>query len=288
MATETIGFIGLGNMGAPMAANVARAGVDMVVYDIAGTAERAPDGVQIGTSVADVARRSTAVLLSLPSIKAGAQVIEEIAGSGAPDGLVVINTSTVGPAAALECSDRLAEKTIAYADAPISGGAFRAQEGTLSVMYSGDAAIFKRLKPVFDAMAANVFFVGDTAGQGQRMKVLNNYLAISAFVTTSEALAYGAAGGLDMKTMLDVVNASSGQNFPSLHMFPKYVLPEDYTSGAAAAIVAKDIGLFVESAGAEGCARHVAQAALDIVQAFADDDPQADQMCIYPFVRDRK
>ena len=155
-------------------------------------------------------------------------------------------------------------------------------------MYSGDEATFARLEPVFQAIAQHIFRVGDTAGQGQRMKVLNNYLCISAFVTNSEALAYGAAGGLDLETMLDVIDVSSGQNYPSSTLFRKYVLPADYDSGATAAIVKKDLSLFVESAASENRKHHVARAALDVIESFAADDAQADQLRIYEFVRDRQ
>ena len=100
MTRETIGFIGLGNIGRPMATHIAQAGFDMVVYDIAGTSQRAPDGVTSGTSAVDVARQSTAIILSLPTVEAVAAVVDEIAESGVGDGVVVINTSTVGPEAA--------------------------------------------------------------------------------------------------------------------------------------------------------------------------------------------
>ena len=288
MTRETIGFVGLGNIGKPMANHIAQAGFDMVVYDIAGSAERAPDGVTTATSGADVARQSTAIFLSLPTVEALTAVVDEIAESGVSDGVVVINTSTVGPEAAVAARDRLAGHGIGYVDAPISGGVLRAREGALTVMYSGDEAAFARLEPVFQAIAEQIFRVGDAAGQVQRMKLLNNYLCISAFVTNSEALAYGAAGGLDMATMLDVINVSSGQNFSSSTLFPKCVLSGAYESWSTAAIIDKDLSLFVKSAATGNCSHHVARAALDVVEAFAAEDPERDQMHIYEFVRDRQ
>ena len=288
MTRETIGFIGLGNIGKPMSTHIAKAGFDMVVYDIAGTAERAPDGAAASTSPADVARRSSVIFLSLPTIEVVAAVVDEIAQSGVGDGVIVVNASTVAPKTAVAAHDRLATQGIGYVDAPISGGVLRARDGTLTVMYSGDEAAFARLEPVFEAISEHVFRVGDAAGQAQRMKLLNNYLCISAMVTNSEALAYGAAGGLDMKTMLDVINVSSGQNFMSSTWFPRCLLSGVYESWSAASIIDKDLSLFVKSAAAGNSSHHVARAAHDVIEAFAAEDPKTDQMHIYEFVRDRQ
>lgn len=288
MARETIGFIGLGSMGKPMASHIAQAGFDMVVYDAAGTEERAPTGATCATSVADVARQAAAIFLSLPTVEAGDVVVDEIAGSGASGDLIVVNASTVGPEVSLAQHERLAAGGIAYVDAPISGGVVRARAGTLAIIFSGSAAAFARLEPVFQTMAERVFNVGETTGHGQRMKLLNNHLGITAFVATTEALAYGAAAGLDIESMLNVINASSGQSFASSVIYPNYFTPEDYKSGATAAIINKDLSLFVKSAEANGCAHHVARAALDVVEAFGADDPGVDRMHLYNFLRDRK
>ena len=286
MSPEKVGFIGLGNIGKPMANNIARAGFKMVVFDIAGTAERAPDGAEIASSATEVAQRSTAIVLCLPSLAALDDVVAEISESGVGDGVVVVNTSTVGPQAAVAAHDRLREKGIAYVDAPVSGNVFRSRAGELTVMYSGEAALFTRLRPVFDAIGANIFNIGAGTGQGQRMKVLNNSVVVSNFVGTSEALAYGEKGGLDMKTMLDVLNVSSGQNFLTQHFFAHFVLTETYDSAGAAAIIRKDASLFVEGAKAEGCRHQITKAALGVLEEFDDARPGVDQSLIYPYVRD--
>ncbi len=288
MSEETIGFIGLGNIGKPIADNIARAGFDLVVFDIAGTAERAPDGAAAAASAGEVAARSSAVFLSLPSVAAVDQVVGEIADAAVGEGIVVVNTSTVGPSVALAAHDRLQQKGIAYVDAPVSGGVFRAREGKLSVMFSGEAALLTRLRPVLDAFGTNIFDIGAGPGQGQRMKLLNNSLVISAFVSVSEALAYGEKGGLDMKTMLDVVNVSTGQNFVTEQVFPRYVLTETYASAGAAAIIRKDLSLFIEAAEAEGRQHDIATAALNFIEEFDDAMPGVDQLRMYPFIRDRQ
>ena len=288
MPNEIVGFIGLGNMGEPMAHNIGRAGYAMVVFDIAGTAERAPDGATIADSVLDVAEQSTAVFLSLPTLAANTDVVSEITGSDVRAELVVANTSTVGAKVAAEVHKRLSEIGVGYADAPVSGGAAGARKATLTVIFSGDATLFRRLQPLFDVIGANSFNVGSEPGQGQRMKMVNNHLAISTLLTTSEALAYGEAGGLDMKTMLDILNVSSGRSYTTEHIFPNFVLTETYDSGGPASIIRKDIGLFVQESIADGCRHSLAKTTLDLLETFDDENPGSDQTEVYPFTRDKK
>ena len=198
-----------------------------------------------------------------------------------------MNTSTVGAKVAAESHQRLNEKGVGYADAPVSGGASGARQATLTIIFSGDARLFTRLQPLFDVIGANSFNVGSEPGQGQRMKMVNNHLAISTLLTTSEALAYGEAGGLDMKTMLDILNVSSGRSYTTEHIFPKFVLNETYDSGGPASIIRKDIGLFVQESIADGCRHSLAKTSLDLLEAFDDENPDSDQTEIYPFIRDK-
>ena len=288
MTKEIVGFIGLGNMGKPMAHNIARAGYDMAVFDVAGTAERAPEGATISDSVRDVAEQSTTIFLSLPTLSSNIEVVMQIAESNVGEGLVVANTSTVGAKVAGEAHQRLREKGVGYADVPVSGGASGARNATLSIIFSGDAALFTRLQPLFDVIGANSFNVGNDPGQGQRMKMVNNHLAISTLLTTSEALAYGEAGGLDMETMLDVLNVSSGRSYTTEHIFPNFVLTETYDSGGPASIIRKDIGLFVQESIDDGCRHSLAKATLDLIEAFDDENPDSDQTETYPYIRRKK
>ena len=126
---EKIGFIGLGSIGKPIADNIARGGYEMSVYDIAGTSERAPPGTFVSSSITEVAERSTAIFLCLPSLSAIEAVVAEISQADVVDGTVVVNTSTAGPTASIAAHDRLRENGISYADAPISGSVFLAGEG---------------------------------------------------------------------------------------------------------------------------------------------------------------
>ena len=120
------------------------------------------------------------------------------------------------------------------------------------------------------------------------MKMVNNHLAISALLTTSEALAYGETGGLDMKTMLDILNVSSGRSYTTEHIFPNFVLTETYDSGGPASIIRKDIGLFVQESITDGCRHGLAKTTLDLLEAFDDENPDSDQTEIYPYICHKK
>jgi 3-hydroxyisobutyrate dehydrogenase-like beta-hydroxyacid dehydrogenase len=288
MSDQLIGFIGLGNMGKPMAGHVAKKGHAMIVYDLAGTAQRAPAGAKIAQSNAEVARNAGIIVLSLPSIAANAAVVQEIAETAAA-GTLIIDTCTIGVTAAQENARRLQAAGIDYLDSPVSGLAMRAQEGTLATMCSGAAQLAERARPVIESYSRVLFRVGDEPGQGQRMKLVNNALCIAQYVITSEALVYGENGGLDMATMLEVINASSGMNFSTSVIFPQYVATEQYdNSGCEAHVPCKDIALFVSGAQDEGTPNTAVRAAYEIFKTFVDEDPKRDQMRIYPYVKERQ
>jgi 3-hydroxyisobutyrate dehydrogenase-like beta-hydroxyacid dehydrogenase len=284
MTRPSIGFIGIGNMGRPMAGHIAAKGYPLTVFDIEGLAGKAPPGAKLAASAAEAARAADFVFLSLPTLAADRAVVAELAGSGARS--TVVDTSTVGAEAARQNRARLAAAGIAYVDAPVSGAVFRAREGTLTSMYAGDAATLERLRPVLGCYSARVFHVGPEAGHGQTMKVANNGLCLANLVMTSEAVAYAVGQGLDMATVLDVINTSSGQNFMSEHYFTKFVLTGERASGSTAAIVRKDMSLFVDGARAAGAEREVAEAAMRVIEGFAATGGAQDQSLIYEFVRD--
>jgi len=285
MADEKFGFIGLGNMGQPMARHVREAGHDLIVHDLAGTADRAPAGAGIAQSNAELARRCSVIALSLPTVAANRAVVQEIVEAG-NTGSIVIDTCTIGPAAAAENAARLRAVGIGYVDAPVSGLKVRAEEGTLASMIAGSEIDIARARPLIESYSRVVFVVGSEAGQGQRMKVVNNAIYISALVTVSEALSYGEHGGLDLPTMLDVVNASSGQCLVTQQVFPAYMMHEPpESSGAEAHVLKKDLILFVEGADAEGTPNAAIAKAYETVAAFSHADPLQDKACIYRFIR---
>ncbi len=285
MARDTIGFIGLGNMGRPLAGHIARNGFDLHVFDLAGTQARAPQGAHVAGGNATLASTCDVIFLSLPTVAANREVIAQICASARP-GSVVVDTCTIGVQAAQENAAALDGHGIRYVDSPVSGLRSRAIEGTLASMCAGDPDAVARVLPLLECYSRVVYRVGEQPGQGQRMKVVNNALCMAHYVVVSEALAYGEAGGLDMATMLDVINASSGQNFTTSVSFPRYVLSGTFDSGADAAIIEKDLSLFMDGAAQAGTPASTLGAAYRVIKAFRDADPTRDAMHIYGFVKD--
>ncbi|MDA1100403.1 MAG: NAD(P)-dependent oxidoreductase [Proteobacteria bacterium] len=283
----TIGFIGLGAMGSRMAANVAAAGFPMICFDVAGTRERAPAGAFIGASVGAVAAAAEIIILSLPNGAVSASVAEEIIETNQRAVSTIIDTSTIGVAAAKAVHSRLAGSDLAYMDAPVSGGIAGASAGSLALMFAGSDQDFATLLPLMKAMSKNPFHVGTEAGQAQAMKLLNNFLSGLAMTATSEAISFGLTQGLEMSTMLDVLNVSSGQNTATSDKFPNRVLTELYNAEFLNTMYLKDISLYVENVASAGTVDTISSNLLPIWQRFAAAEPGADLTRIFPFVRDK-
>jgi 3-hydroxyisobutyrate dehydrogenase-like beta-hydroxyacid dehydrogenase len=283
-----VGFIGLGAMGSRMAANVAKAGFEMICFDVAGTEARAPEGAKIGASVGAVAAAADVIILSLPNGDISAAVAEEIIETNQRTVSTIIDTSTIGVAAAKAVHGRFAASELAYMDAPVSGGIAGAAAGTIALMFAGPAADFAALAPILSAMSKRPFHVGEEAGQAQAMKLLNNFLSGLALTATSEAIAFGLTQGLEMATMLEVLNVSSGQNTATSDKFPNRVLPETYDAEFLNTLYLKDISLYVENVGNAGTADAISRNLLPIWQRFTADQPGADFTRIFPFVRDKR
>lgn len=288
MSEKLFGFIGLGNMGRHMAANLEKNGTRLVVFDKAGTAARAPHGAIQAGSAAEVASRTETVFLCLPDGKVVHEVIAEILDSGSGTLRRIADTSTIGIAAAEEGFETCRQAGIEYVDSPISGGVAGARNATLAVMYAGTQETFEGLRPVYLGMAKNVFKVGERAGQGQAMKLLNNFLSGTAMAATSEAIAFGVGQGLDMKTMLDVLNVSTGQNTATKDKFPNRILSGSYDAGFLTRLFFKDISLYREAVAAAGAPDPVSPAVAALWQKLNDTDADSDFTRIYPFVRDGK
>jgi 3-hydroxyisobutyrate dehydrogenase len=244
----SIGFIGLGKMGGPMAANVAVAVPGLVCFDMAGTEARMPSGAVAAASIGDVARRCTTVLISVPDGAATLAVANEILDTDDAVVETVIDLSTIGPKAATEAAALLQPAGINYCDGPVSGGAAGARAATISLMFGGPTDVLDAKRTLLESFTANVFHVGDRAGQGQAMKLANNFLSATALAATSEALAFGVAHGLDMTTMIDVLNVSTGRNSATTDKFPNRIVTGTYDAGFSTAHMTKDVGLFVDAA----------------------------------------
>lgn len=285
---EPIGFVGLGNMGRPMATNLTKVGHELVVYDAAGTAERAPKNTVAASSVAEVAAKAEAIFLSLPDATASTGVAQEIIDSDPRIARCVIDTSTIGVQAARDICQRLKIVGIEYIDAPVSGGVAGAIAGTISTMVAGPRASYERLLPMLKAMSQNPFHVGTTAGQGQAMKLANNFLSGIAMTATSEAICFGLSQGLEMKAMLDVLNVSTGQNTATSDKFPNRILTETYDAGFNNTLFMKDLKLYLESVQTDGQPDALSAVCADVWKRFVRSSPGADFTKIYRFICDKE
>ena len=286
MGPDQIGFVGLGNMGRPMADNLVKSGRDIVVHDAAGTQARAPRGARLAASTAAMAGTVDIVHMCVPDGRASESIAREIAGASGRRTRLVVDHSTIGTESARHVHGLLAESGIEYVDAPISGGVNGAVNATLAIMYSGSETTFETLRPVFESMAGNVFRVGSDPGQGQAMKVLNNFLSGTAMAATAEAVAFGVAQGLDMGMILDVVNTSSGRNTATADKFPNRILAGTYDAGFSSTQLNKDLGLYRDAAAAIGASRPVSPAVFEVWRRLEAHQPNADITRIYTFVRD--
>lgn len=285
MSKNKTGFIGLGNMGAPMAANLAAAGWPLVVHDAAGTRERAPEQASIADSVAEVVAEAAVVLLSLPDSAVVDAVSDAIIAAPSRAAKRIVDTSTIGIAQARRIHEKLAGAGIEYVDAPVSGGVAGARAGTVSIMVSAPATSLEALRPILESFTGNIFHVGIEPGQGQAMKILNNFLSGTAMAATSEAVAFGESQGLDLSTMLDVLNVSTGRNTASSDKFVNRILTETYDAGFSCAQMNKDLKLYREGLAQAGSADPVSGAVAQIWRRFLDASAKADITQIYPFIK---
>jgi 3-hydroxyisobutyrate dehydrogenase-like beta-hydroxyacid dehydrogenase len=251
---ETVGFIGVGRMGLPMASRLVAAGYRLVAYDVQGQALSAivNKGAEKAASPADVASRAEIVLASLPM----PDIVREVAlgANGIAEGTrakIFVDLSTTGPRMAKTVAAGLKERNIIALDAPVSGGIAGASKGTLAVMLSGPAGECERLKPVLQNIG-KVFYIGAEPGMGQMMKVINNLLSATATAATSEAVVLGVKAGLDPYLMIDVINAGSGRSAASEDKFPKSILPRSFDFGFALGLLSKDVNLCIGEAEALG------------------------------------
>ncbi|WP_206918605.1 NAD(P)-dependent oxidoreductase [Alicyclobacillus suci] len=249
---ETLGFIGLGNMGHHMANRLLANGYSMVVFDARSEALdsfRNHPNVTVASSSAEVSKLAKTILVSLPS----PQVVKDVAlGKG---GLceggefnTYIDLSTTGPLVSSEIANQLAQRGVVSLDAPVSGGVPGAKKGTLSIMVSGSKVAYERCTPILKVIGSKLFYVGPNAGQAQTMKIANNYLSAVALVASSEAIVLGVKAGLDPKIMLDVLNVSSGRNSATLDKFPAAVLNRQFDYGFKSGLMYKDVALCMSEA----------------------------------------
>ncbi|MBO1075003.1 NAD(P)-dependent oxidoreductase [Roseomonas marmotae] len=242
-----IGFIGIGNMGWPMAANLLKAGFEVVVADAApGRAGRFAREVGGGAAAdaGDAARGADAVITILPTSRHVAEVVAEIAPA-LTAGAVVVEMSSGVPGVTRQLAEDLAKLGCAMVDCPVSGGVPRARTGELSIMVGGEDAALARVDPVLRAMGNAIHRCGGI-GNAQAMKALNNLVSAGGFLIGVEALLIGQKFGLDPALMVDVLNASTGMNNSTQKKFKQFVLSRRFDSGFGLDLMIKDLSIAME------------------------------------------
>jgi 3-hydroxyisobutyrate dehydrogenase-like beta-hydroxyacid dehydrogenase len=252
MSLATLGFVGVGRMGGPMASRLLDAGHSLVIFDTNAAVMQplADRGATIASSPTDVASKTAVVFLSLPT----PPVLQAVAIDGVLKGTAVktmIDLSTTGPSVAKVVAKAAVEKGVAWVDSPVSGGIGGATKGTLAVMVSCEKAVFEQVDPLLKVFG-KTFHVGEKPGLAQIAKLANNLLAASAIVLTSEAMAMGVKAGLDAKVLIDIINAGSGRNSASQDKFPKAILTRTFDFGFATGLSYKDVRLCLEESEALG------------------------------------
>jgi 3-hydroxyisobutyrate dehydrogenase len=242
----SVGFIGVGNMGNPMAANVVKAGFAMTVFD---TNPKAMEnliaaGARRAGSAPDVVEQSEIVLTSLPASPDVEAVYLEPGGlvDRARPGTILIDLSSVLPSTPRKIEPRAKARGVHFLEAPVSGGVSGARAATLAIMVGGDAEPLARAKPVLQAIGPNIFHVGPV-GAGNTVKAINNMMACVNGVAMMEGLVLGVKAGLDPMTIYEVVKASSGGS-KALERIPKALIPRDFEPGFKVALMNKDLETF--------------------------------------------
>jgi hypothetical protein len=277
--SKTLGFIGIGKMGLPMATRLQDAGHRLVVHDKRpeALAPLTARGATVAAAPADVAAQAETVLMSLPS----PDIVEAVALG--PQGLAagkavkrVVDLSTTGPRVAKKVGAALAQKGVAFIDAPVSGGPGGARAGTLAVMAACARHDFDALEPVLKVIG-KPFHVGTEPGMGQVMKLVNNLLSGTALAISSEALVLGVKAGLDPEIMVDVINAGSGRNSATQDKFPRAILPRRFDYGFSTGLMVKDLKLFMAEADSLGLSLDTAKAVSALwLKALDEMGPDSD------------
>jgi 3-hydroxyisobutyrate dehydrogenase len=275
----TIGFIGLGNMGAPMAANLLKAGHQVTGYDIVASA-RAALARQGGRAAASAVEAAAAGEIVITMLPAGPQVREVYLGAEgvlarAQPGALLIDCSTIDVETARAVAGMAADSQFLMVDAPVSGGVIGAEAGTLTFMVGGEVAAFARAEPVLKAMGRTIVHAGP-AGNGQSAKICNNMILGASMIAVCEGFALAEKLGLSVQTLFDICSKSTSQCWamtgycPVPGPVPAAPSNRGYAPGFTAANMLKDLRLAQQAAGATASATPLGAAAANLYQLFVD------------------
>ena len=274
-----IAFIGLGNMGGGMAANLVKAGNEVRAFDLseAAVAAAKDHGCSVFPSAAEACEGVDAVVTMLPNGAIVKAVYTADVIGTAPAGAVLLDCSTIDVATAREVISLAETAGYDMVDAPVSGGIAAANAGTLTFMVGGTESAFKRAEPILNAMGKAVIHAGD-AGNGQAAKICNNMLLAIHMIGTCEAFQMAQKLGLDPQTFFDISSVSSGQNWsmtsycPVPGVGPTTPADNNYQGGFASALMLKDLKLAMEAAQASGATTPLGRHAQELYEAFAKDN----------------
>jgi 2-hydroxy-3-oxopropionate reductase len=270
MASERIGFIGLGVMGKPMARNLVGAGHDLVVWSRtrADVDELAGDGATAAGSAREVAEQAGVTILMLPDSPQVREVLDGEDGllAGAGEGSLVADMSTISPVVTREIAEEAAARGVHWVDAPVSGGDVGAREATLSIMAGGSEEDFARAKPLFDALGKTVVHVGPV-GAGQVVKACNQVVVALTIEAVSEALVLGSKAGVDPATIIEVLSGGMAAN-RVMEVRGRNFLEHDFTPGFRVDLHHKDLGIALQTARQYGVALPNTAAVEQMLQAL--------------------
>lgn len=277
--SSTVGFIGLGNMGGPMAINLVKAGHKVIGFDLSDAAmtTHAEAGGDRGTSVADLAAASDVIVTMLPAGKHVRQIYQGEGGilENAKPGTLLIDSSTIDVDSARAVSAASAEKGMPMVDAPVSGGVAGAAGGALTFMVGGPDEAYDAAKPYLDIMGKTIVHAGG-AGNGQAAKICNNMILGISMIGVSEAFVLGEKLGLDPQKLFDISSTASGQCWsltsycPVPGPLPSSPANRDYQPGFAAAMMLKDLKLAQEAASSAGAATPLGAEAASLYTLFCN------------------
>jgi 3-hydroxyisobutyrate dehydrogenase len=251
-----VAFVGVGNMGTPMAGHLVKAGFDVMVFDIRteiADAFVAQHGGRAARSLAEVGEGAQAVITMLPNDKIVRQAVvgdgsENCVAAGLAAGAIVIDMSTSDPTGTRGLAAALRPRDIPVIDAPVMGGVVFAKDGTLDIMVGGDKALVERCRPLFEAMGRSVIHCGEV-GTAHALKALANYVNACALINAVEAMTIGRRFGLHPKLMADALTAMcSGRNHPIEKKIVPHVLTRKFATGMAMGFIGKDLRIAVDTA----------------------------------------
>jgi len=272
-----IAFIGLGHMGGGMAPNLAKAGHEVLAFDLIPEAleKAAKAGCNAASSAAEAVKNAEVVITMLPAAQHVRAVYENDVAPNAKPGSLLIDCSTIDVASAREVGCGLEELGFDFVDAPVSGGIAAAAAGALTFMVGGSDKAFERAQPILEPMAKAVIHAGHL-GSGQAAKICNNMILGATMIVTCEAFALAEKLGLDLQTFFDISSKASGQSWsmtsycPVPGVGPETPADHDYEGGFASALMLKDLKLAMEAAKHSGAYTPIGGEAEELYQRFVD------------------